>query len=74
MAASGLSDDDDGKNDGLKWKLAESDGSRSIIFTASPLASFAKFKIRFFKSNSTISQFYFIFTSPAFFFLYALLS
>jgi hypothetical protein len=41
MAASGLSDDDDGKNDGLKWKLAES--SRSIIFTASPLASFAKF-------------------------------
>jgi hypothetical protein len=24
IGASGLSDDDDGKNDGLKWKLAES--------------------------------------------------
>ncbi len=24
MGASGLNDDDDGKNDGLKWKLAES--------------------------------------------------
>ena len=23
IGASGLSDDDDGKNDGLKWKLAE---------------------------------------------------
>jgi hypothetical protein len=24
IGASGLGDDDDGKNDGLKWKLAES--------------------------------------------------
>ncbi len=36
---SGLSDDD-GKNDGLKWKLAESVRQRNNIFTASPLSAF----------------------------------
>ncbi len=30
VGASGLSDDDDGKNDGLKWKLAESDPKEEI--------------------------------------------
>jgi hypothetical protein len=44
MSASGLSDDDDDKNDGLKWKLAESVRKRKNIFTASPLSSFSKFK------------------------------
>jgi hypothetical protein len=44
MGASGLSDDDDGKNDRLKWKLAESVRQRNNIFTASPLSSFLKFK------------------------------
>jgi hypothetical protein len=40
IGASGLGDDDDGKNDGLKWKLAESVRKRNKIFTASPLLSF----------------------------------
>jgi hypothetical protein len=31
IGASGLSDDDDGKNDGLKWKLAESVRYSAII-------------------------------------------
>ncbi len=33
-------DDDDGKNDGLKWKLAESVRLRNNIFTVCPLSSF----------------------------------
>jgi hypothetical protein len=42
IGASGLSDDDDGKNDRLKWKLAESVRQQNNIFTASPLSSFSK--------------------------------
>ncbi len=49
IGASGLSDDDDGKNDGLLWKLAESIRLQNNIFTASPLKSFSKFKIIFFQ-------------------------
>jgi hypothetical protein len=37
---SGLNDDDDGKNDGLKWKLAKSFRQRTNFFTANPLSSF----------------------------------
>jgi len=44
ISASGLSDDDDGKNDGLKSKIAESVRERNNILTASPLSSFSKFK------------------------------
>ncbi len=33
IGPSGLSDDDDGKNDGRKWKLAESVRLRDNIFT-----------------------------------------
>ncbi len=54
FGASGVSDDDDGKNDGLKWKLAESVRLRNNIFTASMLSSFSKFTIRFLYSNSKI--------------------
>jgi hypothetical protein len=42
IGASRLSDDDDSKNYGLKWKLAESAHWRNNIFTASPLSSFSK--------------------------------
>ncbi len=42
IGASGLSDDDDGKNDGLKFKLAKSDRQRNYIVTASLLSSFSK--------------------------------
>ncbi len=40
IGASGLSDDNDGKNDGLKWKLAESVRYKNNILTAIPLSSF----------------------------------
>jgi hypothetical protein len=42
IGASRLSDDDDSKNYGLKWKLAESVHWRNNIFTASQLSSFSK--------------------------------
>jgi hypothetical protein len=46
----GLNDEDDGKNEGLKWKLVESVRKKNNIITASPLTSFSKFKlhVRFF--------------------------
>ena len=43
IGASGLSDDDDGENDGRKWKLAEPIRLGNNIFTASLLSSFSKF-------------------------------
>jgi hypothetical protein len=46
IGASGLSDDDEGKNDGLKWKLAESVHWQDNVFAASPLCHFKKFKSR----------------------------
>ncbi len=49
IGVSALSDDDDGKHEGLLWKLAESVRLRNNIFTASPLTSFSKCKIRFFQ-------------------------
>jgi hypothetical protein len=45
IGASGLSDGDNGKNDGLKWKLAESVRQRNNIFTASPLSSFSNSRV-----------------------------
>jgi hypothetical protein len=42
IAASGLSDDDDGKNDGLEWKLAESMPQR---LTFLPLVHYRHFQI-----------------------------
>ena len=44
IGANGLRDDDDGKNDGLKVKLAESVRYWKFIFTPGPLALFSKFK------------------------------
>jgi hypothetical protein len=40
IGGSGLSDDDDGKNDRLKWKLAELVHKLNNIFNASLLLSF----------------------------------
>ena len=53
IGASGLSDDDDVKNEGLNWKLAESVRWWNNIFTTSPLSSFSKFKIRLFDPAMT---------------------
>jgi len=53
IGAIGLSDDDDGKNDGVKWKLAESVRLQNNIFTTSPLSSFTKSKTRIFKGLLT---------------------
>jgi len=53
IGASGLSDDDDSQDDALKWKLAESVRWQNNIFPASPLSSYSKFKIRFFKLAMT---------------------
>ncbi len=44
ISKSGLGYDDDGKNDGLKWKLAELVRRWNNIFTTSPLSSFSKVK------------------------------
>ncbi len=50
IGASGLSDENDGKNEGPKWKLVESVRKRNNILTASPLSSFSNFAMheRFF--------------------------
>jgi hypothetical protein len=43
IGASGLSDNDNGKNDGLKWKLAESVRYRNDIL---PLVRYRQLKIQ----------------------------
>jgi hypothetical protein len=55
IGASGLRDDNDSKNDGLKWKLAESVCYGNNIFMASPLSSFSKFKSHLTLSKRPIS-------------------
>jgi hypothetical protein len=73
IGACRLSDDDGGKNNGLKWKLVESESANGITFLLLvPYRHFSKFLNKaFLKSNSKITHSNFIFTSPASSFLYA---
>jgi hypothetical protein len=73
IGACRLSDDDGGKNNGVKWKLVEFESANGITFLLLVLyRHFSKFLNKaFLKSNSKITHSNFIFTSPASSFLYA---
>jgi hypothetical protein len=51
-----LSDDDNGKNDKLKLRIADPFCYGSNIFSAIPLSLFLHFSIKFLKNNSWITS------------------